>query len=179
MEGDTTESLRYLDQDNTYAVVQVEGCTVRGLLDLGASLRVLGKGCRELVNKLNIWRPFQQHLHELNSLPWPIFQQQWRKYLPQKTFHLLSLKLCFEFMFLNLRWRFSLFIPISCLIQRFSVWTGSCHSDFWTAVCIGFIFPLFCIFSFFADQLFASAILYVNKNPLKIAMSAFSRTNQN
>jgi len=58
MEGDTTESLRYLDQDNTYAVVQVEGCAVRGLLDLGASLRVLGKGCRELVNKLNIWRPF-------------------------------------------------------------------------------------------------------------------------
>jgi len=42
-----------------YVVVEVAGCAVRGLLDSGASLSVLGYGCRELVHKFNIsWRPF-------------------------------------------------------------------------------------------------------------------------
>jgi len=53
-----------------YALVEVAEYAVRGLLDTGASLSVLGKGCSELVNKLNIsWRPIHAKVRTATACP--------------------------------------------------------------------------------------------------------------
>ena len=52
------ESIKRMSKNNLdnrcFTEVNIEGLVIKGLLDTGASVSVLGKGCRELVEKLNL-----------------------------------------------------------------------------------------------------------------------------
>ncbi|KAH8303053.1 hypothetical protein KR059_010889, partial [Drosophila kikkawai] len=51
-----------------YAEIQISGKTVRGLLDSGASVSLLGRGCRELLETLDItWKPYYAQVKTANG----------------------------------------------------------------------------------------------------------------
>ena len=53
------ETLNKLQNDDNriFAEVDIRGKTMRGLLDTGASVSLLGKNCRELITELNLEIP--------------------------------------------------------------------------------------------------------------------------
>ncbi|KAH8310117.1 hypothetical protein KR067_012856, partial [Drosophila pandora] len=51
-----------------YAMVKVAGRMMRGLLDSGASISLIGRGCRELVERLEIpWKPWHAKVRTANG----------------------------------------------------------------------------------------------------------------